>query len=86
MKISVDLTLSPLMDDFEPLIKNFIRQLRQSGLKVIENPLSTQVYGDYDEVWKVLNKEIKTVFELMEHGLLYMKVVTTDRHAYEPSF
>ncbi len=86
MKISVDLTLSPLKDDFEPMIKDFITQLRKSGLTVLENPLSTQVYGDYDEVWAVLSKEIKTVFELMEHGLLYMKVVTTDRHDYEPSF
>ncbi len=86
MKISVDLTLSPLKDDFEPVIKDFIKSLRSSGLTIIENPLSTQVYGDFDEVWAVLSKEIKVVFELMEHGLLYMKVVTTDRHTYKPGF
>ncbi len=86
MKISVDLTLSPLKDDFEPTIKDFIKNLRASGLTIIENPLSTQVYGDFDEVWAVLSKEIKVVFELMEHGLLFMKVVTTDRHTYKPNF
>lgn len=86
MKISVDLTLSPLKDDFEPLIKQFIKQLRDSGLTIIENPLSTQIYGEYDEVWQVLTEEVKSVFELMEHGVLLMKIVTTDRHAYEPSF
>ncbi len=86
MKISVELTLSPLQDDFEPTIIHFIKKLRDSGLKVIENPLSTQVYGDYDKVMTVLNTEIKEAFKLMEIGLLYMKIVKTDRRDYEPNF
>lgn len=86
MKISVELTLSPLTDDFEDIIITFIKKLRASGLKVLENPLSTQVYGDYDTVMSVLNTEIKEAFTLMEHGVLYMKLVTSDRHDYEPDF
>ncbi|HPF95956.1 MAG: thiamine-binding protein [Flavobacteriaceae bacterium] len=86
MKISVELTLSPLQDDFEPPIKAFIKKLRASGLNVMENPLSTQVYGDYDEVMALLKTEIKDVFEMMEIGLLYMKIVKSDRHDYEPDF
>ncbi|GAA4280568.1 YkoF family thiamine/hydroxymethylpyrimidine-binding protein [Gaetbulibacter aestuarii] len=86
MNISVELTLSPLTDDFEDIIIRFIKRLRASGLKVLENPLSTQVYGDYDTVMSVLNIEIKETFTLMEHGVLYMKLVTSDRHDYEPDF
>lgn len=86
MKISVELTLSPLQDDFEPIIISFIQKLRASGLKVLENPLSTQVYGDYDEVMQVLQHEIKEAFELIERGLLYMKIVKSDRFEYEPHF
>ncbi|MDV7137946.1 hypothetical protein R3X28_03615 [Maribacter sp. TH_r10] len=86
MEISVELTFSPLQDDFEQHIINFIKQLRGSGLTVLENPLSTQVYGPYDEVMKVLNTEIKMAFELMDRGLLYMKLVKSDRSAYEPHF
>ena len=86
MEISVELTFSPLQDDFEQHIINFIKKLRASGLTVLENPLSTQVYGPYDEVMKVLNTEIKTAFELMDRGLLYMKLVKSDRSAYEPHF
>ena len=59
MNISVELTLTPLQDDFEPAIINFIKSLRASGLKVLENPLSTQVYGEYDEVMGILQKEMK---------------------------
>lgn len=86
MNISVELTLTPLKDDYEPLIIDFIQRLRQSGLTVLENPLSTQVFGPYDTVMEVLNREIKTSFQLMQHGLLYMKIVTTDRSDYEPHF
>tara|TARA_R100000935_G_C2813042_1_gene155954 strand:- start:380 stop:640 length:261 start_codon:yes stop_codon:yes gene_type:complete len=86
MKISVELTLTPLQDNFEPAIINFIKQMRSSGLTVLENPLSTQVYGDYDEVMKILNKEIKTAFEAIDRGLIYMKIVKSDRSDYAADF
>ena len=86
MKISVELTLTPLHDDYEPAIIHFIKKLRVSGLKVKENPLSTQVYGDYDEVMSLLISEIKEAFELIERGLLYMKIVKSDRQDYESHF
>ena len=86
MNISVELTFSPLQDDFEQHIIGFIKKLRDSGLTILENPLSTQVYGPYDKVMGVLNTEIKTAFELMEKGLLYMKIVKSDRSTYEPHF
>lgn len=86
MKISVELTFSPLQDNFEQPIIDFILKLRSSGLTVLENPLSTQVYGEYDEVMAVLTQEIKTAFELITIGLMQMKVVKTDRSDYEPFF
>lgn len=86
MKISVELTLTPLQDNYEPAIIDFIKKLRESGLTIKENPLSTQVYGDYDEVMRLLNKEIKTAFEAIDRGLLYMKIVKSDRSDYAADF
>lgn len=86
MKVSVELTLTPIQDEYEPAIINFIDALRDSDLEVKENPLSTQVYGDYDEVMKVLNKEMKNALEAVERGLIYMKIVKSDRRDYEPHF
>lgn len=86
MDISVELTLTPLQDDFEPPIIDFIKGLRDSGLTILENPLSTQVYGTYDQVMAVLTKEIKGAFENAEHILLQMKIVKSDRSDYEPHF
>lgn len=86
MEISVELTFSPLQDDFEQHIINFIKKLRESGLAILENPLSTQVFGEYKQVMTVLNTEIETAFALMDKGLLYMKIVKSDRSGYEPHF
>ncbi len=86
MKISVELTLTPLQDDFEPAIIDFIKNLRNSGLTVLENPLSTQVFGEYDEVMTLLQKEMKVALEAVDRGLLYIKIVKSDRSDYEPHF
>ena len=86
MKISVELTLTPIQDNFEPAIIDFIKQLRASGLTVMENPLSTQVFGEYDEVMKVLHTEIKTAFEAIDRGLMYIKIVKSDRSDYAAHF
>lgn len=86
MKISVELTLTPIQDNYEPAIINFIKKMRDSGLTVKENPLSTQVYGDYDEVMTMLNSEIKDAFEAIDRGLLYMKIVKSDRSDYAADF
>lgn len=86
MKISVELTLTPLQNEFETPIIEFIKKLRASGLTVLENPLSTQVYGDYDEVMRLISSELKNTFDLIDSGILFMKIVKTDRSEYEPSF
>ncbi len=86
MNISVELTFSPLQNDFEQHIITFIKKLRASKLTVLENPLSTQVYGPYDDVMQLLQNEIKEAFELMDRGLLFMKIVKSDRSDYEPHF
>jgi uncharacterized protein YqgV (UPF0045/DUF77 family) len=86
MKISVELTLSPLQNDFEPIIIDFIRKLRATGFTVKENPLSTQIYGDYDEVMTLLNSEIKDSLEAMDRGLILMKIVKSDRSDYAADF
>ena len=86
MNISVELTLTPLQDDFEPPIIDFIKKLRTSGLTVLENPLSTQIYGGYDEVMGILQSEIREAFNSLEHVVLTMKLVKSDRSDYEPHF
>ena len=86
MDVSVELTLLPLNNDFETPIKEFIKSLRNSSFTVLENPLSTQIYGDYDSLMPFLNEKIRQAFAQQEHIVVNLKVVKNDRSAYEPSF
>ncbi|MBT8320978.1 MAG: thiamine-binding protein [Eudoraea sp.] len=86
MQVSVELTLSPLQDKFEPPIIAFIQKLRASGFKVMENPLSTQIYGNYDQLMPFLQEAMKEALIYTEHGLFFMKIVKSDRSQYEPHF
>ena len=86
MKISVDLTLSPLQNDYETHVINFIKVLRVSKFTVLENPLSTQIFGEYDELMLFLTEEIKKSFQDVDISVLTMKVVKTDRSDYESNF
>jgi len=86
MELSVEITLTPLQDDFEPVVIDFIKNLRDSGLIVKENALSTQVYGPYDRVMELLSGELKTAFEALDHGLAYIKIVKGDRSGFQPHY
>ncbi|WP_299114692.1 hypothetical protein [uncultured Winogradskyella sp.] len=86
MNISIDLTLSPLQDDYEMHVINFIKRLRNSEFTVLENPLSTQIYGDIDKLMPFLTQEIKRSFKEVAISVLQMKIVKTDRSDYEPDF
>ena len=86
MKISVELTLLPLNDEFKTSIKEFIVQLRTLGFKVLENPMSTQVYGEYDALMPALQVAIKTRFEREEAVVLNLKFSKGDRSGYVPNF
>jgi len=86
MNISVELTLMPLQDNFEVPIQEFIKKLRVSAFTVLENPMSTQIYGAYDTLMPFLTTEIKTSFGTLENVVLNMKIVKSDRSNYEPNF
>jgi len=86
MDISVELTLTPLKDDYEPIIKDFIKSLRKSEFKIIETPLSTQVYGDFKDLMSFLNDNIYNTFLNSESIIMNIKIVKSDRSNYVPNF
>ncbi|GAK74565.1 hypothetical protein JCM19314_2462 [Nonlabens ulvanivorans] len=86
MKASIELTMSPLQDDYEQHIIDFIKTLRESEFTVLENPLATQIYGDFVPLMQFLTREMSKSMEQTKAVLFYMKVVKTDRSDYEPFF
>jgi hypothetical protein len=77
MEIGVDISLYPLDAQYIPPIKDFIDRLGAggSGFKVVTNSLSTQVFGQYDEVFSALVRELRTTFENNEKAVFVMKIV-----------
>ena len=86
MNVSVEITLMPLNDNYKEVIKNFIISIRNNELKVLENPLSTQVYGDYDKIMDLLNNRIKEIFYKNNGIMINLKIVNGDRSGYQADF
>ena len=86
MKISVELTLAPLKDNYVPTIKSFIKKLRKLKVIINETPLSTQIYGEYDEVMNMIIPTIRKTFEDEDAVMLHIKMMKGDRSQYEPDF
>ena len=86
MKISVELTLAPLKNNYVLTIKSFIKKLRKLGVIINETPLSTQIYGEYDEVMNMIIPIIRKTFEDEDAVMLHIKMIKGDRSQYEPDF
>tara|TARA_B100000989_G_scaffold286643_1_gene255476 strand:+ start:348 stop:608 length:261 start_codon:yes stop_codon:yes gene_type:complete len=86
MKISVELTLAPLKNNYIPTIKSFIKKLRKLNVTIKETPLSTQIYGEYDQIMDTIIPTIRKTFEDEDAVILHIKMIKGDRSQYEPDF
>jgi uncharacterized protein YqgV (UPF0045/DUF77 family) len=78
MQISVEISYYPLNETYKDPIKKFIRTLKENGnLLVKTNTMSTQVFGEYDEVMDTLKDCIKRAYEL-PHSVFVLKVINAD--------
>ena len=76
MEIGIEMSLYPLDADFIPPIQGFIDRLNaRARFKVITNSMSTQVFGEFDEVFGVLVPELKKTFETNDKAVFVMKVL-----------
>tara|TARA_B100000886_G_scaffold335992_1_gene293971 strand:+ start:9655 stop:9891 length:237 start_codon:yes stop_codon:yes gene_type:complete len=68
----------PLDVNYIEAITLFIKNLKKHPLISLEtNGMSTQVFGDYDNVMTALQKEIKTSFLLEQKVVFTMKVINS---------
>ncbi len=76
MKTSVEISMYPLSKEYKSLIKDFISRLKTYPSLIVEvNGMSTQVFGNYDEVFDVLKKEIKENFGKGDKLVYVLKIV-----------
>ncbi len=80
MRISVDISLYPLTEDYVEPILAFINQLEANDKLVVKrNSLSTQVFGEYRDVMDCIDAEMENVFAALPHSVFAMKFIGTDR-------
>lgn len=86
MNTSIEITLMPLNDDYESIIKKFIVSLRDSRFQILENPLSTQIYGAYEPMMEMLVEKINSIFLDCDGIVVNLKIVKGNRFNYKPDF
>lgn len=79
MQLSVQLSFYPFTDNHKPPIKDVIDRLEKSGLEVQPNPMSTQVFGEYDQVMRVLSDTMKWAFEQYGKAVFVASFVCGER-------
>lgn len=86
MKTSIEITLMPLNDDYKSIIKKFITSLRESNFQILENPLSTQIFGDLEPTMLMLMEKINNIFSACDGIMVNLKIVKGNRFHYKPNF
>ncbi|MFT7234486.1 MAG: hypothetical protein ACI9QV_000048 [Methylophagaceae bacterium] len=80
MRISVDISLYPLTEDYVEPILAFIARLETNPKLIVKrNSLSTQIFGEYREVMDVIDSQMEVVFTQLPHSVFAMKFIGTDR-------
>jgi len=78
MKVSVEVSYYPLHSEYIPHILDFINRLNENNSIIAKtNGMSTQVFGEYEDVMLAIATEIKKSFEI-PHSVFVLKIVNAD--------
>jgi uncharacterized protein YqgV (UPF0045/DUF77 family) len=83
MRISAEVSLYPLVDDYKPLVRAFIAELEANPqLEIRVGGLSTQIFGTIDQIMPTLQKATTAAFEKNKMAVV-LKMIATDVSQYE---
>lgn len=64
MKATIEISLYPLDASYEEKVLAFLEGLKSyEEIEVITNGLSTQIFGDYDQLMGLMTQEMKAILE-----------------------
>ncbi|HNP37801.1 MAG TPA: YkoF family thiamine/hydroxymethylpyrimidine-binding protein [Woeseiaceae bacterium] len=76
MRVAVDISLYPLDADFIPPIKDVIERLNHyDSVDVTTNSMSTQLFGEFDDVMGALQVEIGKTFEQLPKAVFAIRIL-----------
>ena len=85
MRITAEISLYPLRDDYIPAVQSFIHVLRdQPGIDVRVNQMSTQLTGELADVCRAVETAVARSFESGGSQALVAKFLNADLPLDEP--
>jgi uncharacterized protein YqgV (UPF0045/DUF77 family) len=76
MRITAELSLYPIADDYLPYVKDFIDRLKSyKDLEITTNATSTQIVGEHSHVFEVLSKETEATFSSGQICVFVLKLL-----------
>ncbi len=79
MKASVEISMYPLTENYGTAILTFLDKLkRYPSIEMHSNTMSTQLFGNYDEIMEALTKEIKESFRNGNDSVIVFKIANLD--------
>ena len=83
MQISIEVSLYPLSGNFISPIDNFISCLKKyDSIEVRTNNMSTQLFGEFDDIIKILKVEMEKTFKNETNSAFNLKIVNGDSRIY----
>jgi uncharacterized protein YqgV (UPF0045/DUF77 family) len=85
MRVSVEISLYPLADDYRPRIEAFIRELAaEKGIELLVNQMSTQLTGELRDVMGAVEAAVDRAFSHGTMQVLIAKILNADLPIKEP--
>jgi uncharacterized protein YqgV (UPF0045/DUF77 family) len=74
MQTTAELSLYPLTENYATVVTDYILEFEKySGIEIEVNGLSTQLFGEYELVWKAVQEVTRKLFE-EQRAVLVMKI------------
>lgn len=79
MFLSAQISYYPLEEEFKEPVREVVEKLEQSSVEVHPDRMSTQLFGEYDEVMKVISDAMKWSFEKYGRSVFVASFYPGDR-------
>ena len=74
MEATVEISFYPLQDNYKERVRSFIRKIkRHEKLQIESNGMSTQIFGQYDDIMNALMVDIREALE-NEQAMVVLKI------------
>ena len=84
MFVSIEVSLYPLNKEFLPPINEFINSLEKyDKVEIRTNVMSTQLFGEFDDLIKILKVEVEKTFKKEINSVFNLKIINGDSRKYD---